>query len=93
MAKCDKCAMNVDPQNDATHLDALRLNNGLAILLHYARHLLPVYDDCGVMLCAGSPSRAQYLEGMPRDNRFPYSLDLEIAYRRAYALLQEPTTA
>jgi hypothetical protein len=43
-------------------------------LIARPRHLLPVIDEDGSVLCIGSRSRAQYLEGGFRDERAEYPL-------------------
>jgi hypothetical protein len=55
------------------------------------RHLLPVVDGKGKIICEGSPSRAQYLEGQPRDKRkeFPYHEADGQWIRRAYHWMLE----
>lgn len=55
-----------------------------------SRHLLPVQEG-GRVVCEGSPSRAQYLEGQPRDRRPQYAYDpkLEEPTRTAYTTLLE----
>lgn len=87
---CDKCGRPVDPTNNAVNIDVgiLALNNrqqdafflGITAL---PRHLLPVDG------CPGSPSRAQYLEGQPRDPRPDYEYDelMEPLVREAYELM------
>jgi hypothetical protein len=48
------------------------------------RHFLPT-EKCG-----GSPSRAQYIEGQPKDNRgYKYDPKMEPVYRKAFQKLQE----
>lgn len=91
MSKCDKCKTDVPVTNDATIFDAILTGNpfyGLAI----SRHLLPVFDG-ETMICSGSPSRAQYIEGQPRDERSAYAYfpELELERRRAYEALQRVT--
>ncbi len=92
---CDKCVRLVDPKNDvsalaveAFGLDGREANlNELAYLKH--RHLLPVHNRYGKLVCSGSPSRAQYIEGQPRDTRgYGYNLEREAKYREAYARIQ-----
>ena len=86
---CDKCGERVPPHNDIRELEAIRSNNGTYLLLK-ARHCLPVVRD-GVTVCPGSPSRAQYLGGSPRDARglYPYDPASEASYRCAWAELQQ----
>jgi hypothetical protein len=89
MSLCDKCGRQVDLANDASLLDAIVFGEPVSILFHGARHLLPVVED-GVVVCEGSPSRLQYLQGQPRDTRgFPYDPNMEIPYREAYAAIQQ----
>jgi hypothetical protein len=83
---CDKCGKDVEPENNAILL---------AVLLGYFfslghRHLLSVEG------CEGSPSRAQYIEGQPRDLRqrsYPYTPEREhkvrVAYQRMQSLITE----
>jgi hypothetical protein len=90
MNDCDKCRTPVPPGNDATLFEALVTGNPYFALAN-SRHLLPVVKD-GVQVCEGSPSRAQYLEGQPRDSRgtYPYIEEREQLFRAAYqALLAE----
>ncbi|MFZ2682115.1 MAG: hypothetical protein WAZ14_03420 [Patescibacteria group bacterium] len=64
-----------------------------AWLAHGSRHLLPVMDGEEVV-CAGSPSRAQYIEGQPRDERgFIYDSSREVLHRAAYARIQSNTNS
>lgn len=83
---CDKCGREVESKNDATRLDFF-LGNILAFLA-IPRHLLPVVED-GELVCEGSPSRAQYLEGQARDKRasYPYREEYEGVIRKAYTKL------
>lgn len=86
---CDKCEGEVELGNDALALDVIRTGNpalGFAI----SRHLLPVVVD-GQTVCPGSPSRAQYLEGQPRDTRsaHAYNPENELPNREAYQQLLE----
>ena len=82
---CDKCGLPVEPSNDAVLLDVLVGKGDFLLLLAQPRHLLPTGD------CPGSPSRAQYLEGQPRDPRpeYPYIEPAESAIRAAYERMQE----
>lgn len=85
--KCDKCGTEVPENNDAVVFEAIRTDNPL-FCLALSRHLLPVIED-GTVVCEGSPSRAQYLEGQPRDTRgYTYYSDYESVSRKAYAELQ-----
>ena len=90
MNACDKCGAPVEPSNNAVLIDVTILAmNGWeldALVLQDTarpRHLLPVEG------CEGSPSRAQYVEGQPRDPRPEYAWDEAIAerVRAAYAVV------
>lgn len=83
---CDKCSTPVPSTNDAGLLDALLQREPILAFTLPPRHLLPVEQD-GETVCPGSPSRAQYLEGQPRDPRYPYRPEAEAPYRQAYAEL------
>jgi hypothetical protein len=80
--KCDKCGQEVPWENDATIVESFYQDSPGFILLYGARHFLPTED------CKGSPSRAQYIEGQPRDTReaYPYNPMRERRWRHAYAL-------
>lgn len=112
MSTCAKCQTFVPPENDATLLVAIAQDmkkggdsykkraNAFAYAFVgtiTALHLLPVWRE-GTLVCPGSPSRAQYLLGQPRDTRpaFPYFPESEATYRAAYEELQtlarEPQT-
>ena len=86
MTDCDKCKTPVPPANDATLFEAIRSDEPF-FAFAISRHLLPVVID-DVQICPGSPSRAQYLEGQPRDPRYPYRDEREQPARDAYAALQ-----
>ena len=82
MTTCDKCGKPVDPSNDASILEAIFAGEPAIAVWKVGRHLLPVEG------CQGSPSRAQYLEGRPRDTRgYPYISGDESKWRRAYAMM------
>jgi hypothetical protein len=86
---CDKCGTDVISANDAVQLDIL-LGNADPILSLFAspRHLLPVVV-AGEEICAGSPSRAQYLPGQPRDGRgYTYDEAYEAKIRAAFSKMQ-----
>lgn len=89
IGKCDKCGREVMSCDDAVNLDVHAGRMGLGILMVVPpRHLLPIVED-GIQVCEGSPSRAQYLAGQPRDKRgLSYWEELEIPIRSAYALMQ-----
>jgi hypothetical protein len=84
---CDKCGKEVEPTNDAVDLEFLRQYgerpDSMSKFNYGARHLLPVDG------CVGSPSRAQYIKGQPRDRRseYPYRPEHETEYREAYSKL------
>lgn len=85
---CDKCGELVSEHNDIRALEAIRQHSEMFWFMK-ARHCLPVVRD-GVTVCPGSPSRAQYLEGQPRDDRgYPYITKDEQAYREAWAQMQK----
>jgi hypothetical protein len=91
MAACDKCGKDVPLNNDAVALQSLIEYGTMPVpfmVLNYgSRHLLPVEG------CEGSPSRAQFLEGQPRDARIDiYTSTLEAVTRAAYQKLLELTT-
>jgi len=79
---CDKCGLSVPTHNDATFLEAFMSGDMSMLLFSQPRHLLPTEE------CEGSPSRAQYIEGQPRDTRGrPYDESREAATREAYYLM------
>jgi hypothetical protein len=88
---CDKCGKPVPKNNDATVLDTIvqgvRVND-FVLMFATPRHLLPTED------CPGSPSRAQYLYGQPRDERgsYGYKPEHEDRIRTAFALMQQGVT-
>jgi hypothetical protein len=86
MAICDKCGTEVPMNNDATVIESHVFDNPMIILMNQSRHFLPVFEN-QVMVCEGSPSRAQYIEEQPRDTRsdYPYHLEWEAKWRDAYA--------
>lgn len=86
---CDKCGQLVPEHNDIRALEAIRRSDEVFWFMK-ARHCLPVVRE-GVTLCPGSPSRAQYLEGQPRDRRsqYPYIPEDEQPYREAWAQMQK----
>jgi hypothetical protein len=79
---CDKCGEPVPDSNDAIMLEMV-MSPSLTLVSAPPRHLLPTDK------CEGSPSRAQYLEGQPRDTRgYEYDEALEPHIRKAYATIQ-----
>lgn len=92
---CDKCGGEVPLSNNAVALEVCLGASPLLFIGAFPRHLLPVVEG-GKVVCAGSPSRAQYLEGQPRDSRpgFVYDESLEGRHREAYAeLLKQAATS
>jgi hypothetical protein len=94
-SNCDKCGTEVEYNNDATIFDALLFDptlrdSSILILFSFSRHLLPVIEG-DTIICEGSPSRAQYFEGQPRDARtqWDYEPEQEGRMREAYDLLQK----
>jgi hypothetical protein len=88
--KCDKCNHEVPSNNDATILDFYISGSEFSILGYQSRHLLPVIDSQGEVICEGSPSRAQYLKGQPRDKRgYKYDSKMESTIRIAYQKMIE----
>lgn len=84
---CDKCGREVLPNNDVLFLMEELTGFPLLFLSAPSRHLLPLFEG-GKQVCEGSPSRAQYLEGQPKDRRgYPYRLSTQILIRKAYARL------
>jgi hypothetical protein len=83
---CDKCGRSVSPENDAVLLQIFIKREWIGLLFGPRRHLLPVVEN-GTVVCEGSPSRAQYLEGQPRDTRpgSLYDQSMEARVRTAYA--------
>jgi len=83
MDLCDKCGEFVPNSNNATLLDVF-LGDWFAIL-SYRRHLLPTEN------CEGSPSRAQYIKGQPKDTRgiYGYNSYQEQITRAAYEELRK----
>jgi len=87
---CDYCGCSVAPQEDAALLRRLLYLANEDLLSPFevpdrnaSRHLFPSAT------CPGSPSTAQYLEGQPRDPRYPYKSTYEAPSRAAYAQMQE----
>lgn len=91
MSTCDKCGQPAAKENDAAVLEAIMLGSPLARLMLESRHLLPVVNDDGTVLCEGSPSRAQYLPEQPRDNRgYEWDEGLKGWINSAYAQMTSP---
>lgn len=106
MSRYDKCRQEINPEhNDLSLVIAIAeaIKQGVSLesdmthaaitnyrLGYYSRHFLPVCDTAGNVLCEGSPSRAQYIEGQPRDTRgYAYVEASEPIFRAAYAKAQE----
>lgn len=75
---CDKCGKPVPLTNDAVWIQFLATGDW-GLVTTDPRHFLPTAD------CPGSPSRAQYIEGQPRDPRYRYHPEDEAKWRQAYA--------
>jgi hypothetical protein len=80
MGKCDKCGLDVPPNNDASIFGVYTGELDPAVLMTISsRHLLPTTD------CEGSPSRAQYLPGQKKDSRgYKYNPKVMLKYRNAF---------
>ncbi len=80
---CDKCGEPVERTNDAVriHMTAYP-EEAVSLITATARHFLPTNT------CPGSPSRAQYIDGRPRDPRYTYVQSHEAVWRAAYAQVQ-----
>lgn len=88
---CDKCHLPVPLGNNVIALMFVRSGTSVLGLDRY-RHLLPV-EAAGKIVCDGSPNRAQYLKGQPRDTRSnSYSAAQEAPTRVAYSRLQKIAT-
>jgi hypothetical protein len=83
---CDRCGTFVPRSNCAIELEMVGRQGRLAtvaeMLAWGTRHLLPTGS------CPGSPSRAQYLLGQPRDLDGTYREVYRDHYRAAYAKLR-----
>lgn len=77
---CDKCGLPVARSDDAVVIASYAENAPMMLLVYRARHFMPSET------CPGSPSRAQYIAGQPRDTRgYRYDTAQETRYRQAYA--------
>lgn len=87
---CYKCGRDVPPGNDASFFDAFLTRKPAIIMFSRPCHLLHIKEG-GVVVCPGSPSRAQYIEGQPRDPRpeYAYKEECEALYRKAYQKTQK----
>jgi hypothetical protein len=88
---CDKCGKEVKKGNDAKLINVLvnieEVGMGETLVSSLpSRHLLSVEG------CEGTPSRAQYLKGQPRDTRSEFvsqfSPEFGEKVRRAYKLIK-----
>ena len=89
---CPKCGQLVTLENNGALLDLIVQAHPtplLAMMVTQAFHLLPLVQE-GQMVCPGSPSRAQYLRGQPRDIRphIIYRPERRPAMQAAYAEMQ-----
>lgn len=99
MRCCGKCGRSVAEVNDALTFELVRswvqkfgpdYNEAqvdrwelTAYVAQGMRHLMPIIEG-GEVVCEGSPSRAQYFEGVIRDSRgYPYDTELEAEFREA----------
>ena len=99
---CSKCSKEVHPANNALLLaiiaDKIRRAGlkgylkkpedtwmRMATERHLPKHLFPIVED-GELVCEGSPSRAQYLPGLPRATD-QYNNAMEWLVRRAFLVL------
>ena len=86
--RCDKCDQEVPDINNAALIRAAAHRAPATVLQMPARHFLPVFRGT-TMICEGSPSGAQYIEGQPRDIRgYDYNPDLAQQYRAAFEALR-----
>lgn len=103
MDTCDKCGTSVLRKNDLgavmEYIGDPRLVGGSPLGgpgTEDHRHFLPVYVYGGseMLVCEGSPSRAQYLFGKLRDSREGaiYYPDQEIYWRYGFLQLQQEPT-
>lgn len=80
---CDKCNKPVPDHNDASMLDAIAFGIPGTVLFSRKRHLL------STDICQGSPSRAQYLPGEPKDLRGgEYYPEMEPLMRASHELMR-----
>ena len=94
MNTCTKCGQPVPPKNDALILDQIfvQLTGITKHTLHHSRHLFPIVNETGEVICQGSASRVQYiLKGGTRDPRSTvhYNPAHEIPTREAYRRMRE----
>lgn len=84
---CDKCGRIVSTDNDAGHIQRIA-NSFLYLPSETVRHFMRVVVD-GKVVCEGSPSIAQYIDGQPHDNRAHarYDAARETEVRKAYDTL------
>lgn len=69
--KCDKCSGPVVPENSVSIWDYLLTSGHWINYFNSNRHMEPVTDKHGVVICEGSPSRWQKIAGIP-DSRPEY---------------------
>lgn len=92
---CDKCGKTVPSDNDALSYEAVLYQHPRMFNGDRTRHLVPVVDENGTVLCQGSPSRAQYFPGQAPDTHPEYKINPERldAHRMAYTkFLEEANT-
>lgn len=91
---CYRCRRHLDIKDNAVVIHLLAVGSDPSIPKKPAlMHLLPIKTWWGKVVCRGSPSRAQYIEGQKRDTRdgFRYNPTDEPRWRQAYELLQTGT--
>lgn len=95
--KCDKCGRLCYSDNDARMIEVEasiakygeKMAAKLLIYCSTSRHFLPVVEG-GLVVCQGSPSRAQYVEGQPRDTRgYPYLPEYEEFWRKGLEIVRQ----
>ncbi len=86
---CRKCGGIVPKHDNVSVFDCIRKGE---LRTEDFCHLLPVITDDGTVICEGSPSRTQYLDGQPRDHRairqgYRYDPSNEAVYRSIHAIM------
>src|SRR3989344_4328078 len=90
---CDRCGLEVLPENDAVWLELTAVFSEKSIVVLFSthpRHLFPVIHGTQVV-CKGSSEMAQYLGG-PRDYSHPYDPKQETILREAFKKMREKKT-
>lgn len=68
---CDKCQEQVPLRNNAGVFDFINKQGDWTQFFNGSRHLEPVVDEQGIVICEGSPSRWAMIGGLP-DEREEY---------------------